>query len=307
MKYYFLVNPAAGKTDCTQQILQKIKDCNLSKDDYVIYQTKCKGDATQYVKNLAKSGEQAVVFAGGGDGTLFEVINGMGAHSNLILGVMPFGSGNDFIKSYTDKETALDLRAQLNGDVVSVDLMQSGSSYSIGIASIGFDADVAYNVADFKRLPFVSGGGAYILSILKRFFGKMSVPITVTLDDKEVFSGDSIIGVVANGKYYGAGFLAAPHADIKDGMLEVLLVKKINRLQFIRLVMLYQKGKHMNGREVAASCQKFVTVHRCKKCRITSDVGFTRNLDGECAPDNCLDITLIEGGIKLLIPKKAAL
>jgi YegS/Rv2252/BmrU family lipid kinase len=307
MKYYFIVNPAAGKFDCSDIVRQKIEEVGLPKQDVTIYYTKCEGDGQKYVSRLSRSGEEAVVFACGGDGTLYEVINGIGKNSNLILGVMPFGSGNDFVKSYSNKDTALDLKAQLEGEVVNVDLMQEADgSFAAGIASIGFDADVAMNVGVFKRLPMVSGSGAYIMSIGQRIFKKMAVPITVTLDNERVITGDYVIAVVANGKFYGGGFMAAPHADMQDGMLEVILVKKLGRPAFLKLVGLYKQGKHINGNEVAKSCEKYVEIYRCKQCSIVGPNGFTRNMDGECKTASSLEIGLIEKGLRLLVPKMSA-
>ncbi len=304
MKYYFIVNPAAGKFDCSDIVRQKVEEVGLPKEDVTIYYTQSEGDGQKYVSRLSRSGEETIVFACGGDGTLYEVINGIGKNSKLILGVMPFGSGNDFVKSYSNKEAALDLKAQLEGEAVDVDLMQEADgSFAAGIASIGFDADVAMNVGAFKRLPMVSGSGAYIMSIGQRIFKKMAVPITVTLDNERTISGEYVIAVVANGKFYGGGFMAAPHADMQDGMLEIILVKKLGRPAFLKLVGLYKQGKHMAGTGVAESCEKYVEVYRCKQCKITTDSGFTRNMDGECKPAASLEINLIEKGLRLLIPK----
>ena len=100
MKYAFIVNPASGKGS-KDSIVQKIKDImEASSKDVSIYYTRGEKDATVLADMIATEAgdEQVVIFACGGDGTINEVANGIIGHENAVLGVVPVGSGNDYVR-----------------------------------------------------------------------------------------------------------------------------------------------------------------------------------------------------------------
>ena len=106
MKHIFLINPAAGKKGNSESIIRpQIEDyCGKNGLDYEIYVTKCQGDAQNYCAERAKSGEALRFYACGGDGTLYEVVNGVFGNPNCEVAVIPMGSGNDFIRLFGTKE-----------------------------------------------------------------------------------------------------------------------------------------------------------------------------------------------------------
>ena len=119
LKHIFVVNPAAGKQDATEFVKNAVKDLDI---DYEIYCTKCVGDATRYVEELAKTGEQYRVYACGGDGTFNEVASGAVGKENISVSVFPCGSGNDYIKYYGTVDDFKDIESLVNGVETKIDM-----------------------------------------------------------------------------------------------------------------------------------------------------------------------------------------
>ena len=126
MKHIFVVNPLAGKKGRdAQRIIPEIDSyCKAQGLDYQIYCTKAAGDGQEFVRRIAEKGEYVRFYACGGDGTLFEVINGSFGFENVEVAVLPLGSGNDFIRLFGTKEQLANVEAQVNGTVIDLDLIK---------------------------------------------------------------------------------------------------------------------------------------------------------------------------------------
>ena len=142
MKHIFLINPAAGKKGNSEGIIRpQIEDyCGKNGLDYEIYVTKCQGDAQNYCAERAKSGETLRFYACGGDGTLYEVVNGVFGNPNCEVAVIPMGSGNDFIRLFGTKEQFCNVEAQVTGIPVELDVVKCGDKIAINQCSMGMDA-----------------------------------------------------------------------------------------------------------------------------------------------------------------------
>ena len=128
MKHIFVINPAAGQGKALDFIRPKIEEiCKKEALDYEIYVTEKKGDGIEYVENKAKSGEEIRFYACGGDGTLYDVVNGAFGYKNAQVAVIPLGSGNDFIRLFGTKEDFLNLEDQINGVPVEFDVIKCGN------------------------------------------------------------------------------------------------------------------------------------------------------------------------------------
>ena len=155
-KYIFIINPAAGTSTLQAKLVNNIRAA-LPTERYELHFTRQAGDGTRIAAECIEThkGESIVLFACGGDGTFFEVING--AAGKAPVGVFPCGSGNDFIKNILSPESLLDVEAQINGQAVPLDLIRCNGQYVSNVCNIGFDADIAYNMNRFRRMPFLSG------------------------------------------------------------------------------------------------------------------------------------------------------
>ncbi len=296
MKYLFFINPAAGKGKGPEILCPAIEKVFEGRDeDYKIVITEYKGHAMEKAKAEAELGHEVCMFACGGDGTFFEVLNGAYGYPNVSLGVIPCGSGNDFLKFFDCREMFSDIAAQLEGDAVPMDVIKADDTYCINICSLGMDAVVADGMSRFKKWPFVSGGMAYKLSIVKTLLGKIGQRAKITVDGEEKGTFDCLFAVCANGPVYGGGYKSAPNANPMDGKLEWLIVEKISKFKILKFIKLYERGEH----EHLPICH----LGNCSVMEIEALREEPINLDGEIVHKNKVRFELIRGGIKFILPK----
>lgn len=293
MKHLFIINPKAGKGKSLNYI-NEIKEIFRDRpNDYIIEITKYIGHATEIAKRYTSKNTYRV-YSIGGDGTLNEVLNGM-ARSTSSIGVIPSGTGNDFIKTLINDKNHKDiLNRTIFGKEILIDLAKANERYFINISSLGFDAEVAYNAKKFKKYKLLSGLSSYLLSIfytLSSFKGQL---MNITIDGVK-YSDRNILLAIGNGKSYGGGILITPEADIMDGYLDICMVKEVGILKLLRFLPKALKGKHGTAKEV--------TFLKGKKISVEGDSTFTINFDGEVEKCEKAEFQIIENEIKFIIPK----
>lgn len=296
MKYLFIVNPTAGKGKRQKEIIKDIqesfKDFNF---DYGIYITKAPGDAKQKAKSAAESGEEISVFACGGEGTVFEVLNGIVGYDNVSLGVIPCGSANDFLKFFPDSAPFSDILEQIKGTAVPTDIIKANDYYCLNGCSVGMDAVVARDMSIFKGWRGVSGSMAYKLAVLKTFFGKIGVSINLSVDGEEAKTEDCLFAVIANAPYYGGGYKSAPDANPFDNMLDFTKVNTISKLKVPKFLSLYEKGLHRS--------LDYCTLKKCETMEFWAKTPVPVNLDGEIIETKHMTFSLEKGGVKFILPE----
>ena len=297
MKHIFIVNPAAGKSDRTAEYRKMIEAAFAPRGlSYELLVSGAPGECRTLARQAAQSGEEVRLYACGGDGTLNEVVNGVVGYGNAAVTHFPGGSGNDTIKIFDDPAAFTSIERLLDAEEARFDLIRCNDSYALNVLSIGFDARVGTDIARFKRLPLVSGKGAYILSIFSNMLHGLTADYTVTLDSGEVFSGRKTMICVCNGRWYGGGFNPVPEAEPDDGLLDVLLVKKVSLLQVAAVIGKYQKGKY-------ADYPALIRHERCTALTIRCDSESVVNIDGEALYTDALDISLVPKALRFFYPK----
>lgn len=296
MKHVFIVNPAAGKTNQFKMLSEKIAQC-FEVGTYLILETKCKGDATHIAKRFAQMGEDICLYACGGDGTINEVLNGIYQYPNACLGIIPIGTGNDFIKSIPslEKKHFLDINAYVDGVKMPCDIIVVNDKALINTASVGLDVSIASNVEKFKKLPLLKGRTPYYLGLLNSMFSSMSKKLKIVIDGEVYDYQEYTFVVVCNGKYYGGGYCPCPDAIIDDGYMDICMIKKVSRNKILRLSGKYKKGTHIEY-------DKLVNVKRAKTIQIIADEKVFLNLDGEVISKTNPHIKLIPNGVTLYLP-----
>ena len=285
MKHLFLINPAAGKYDHTEELSAKIKAlCEARGLDYAIRVSRQPGDCTAVTRQAAASGEEYRIYACGGDGTLNEVVCGAAGAANLAVTHWPCGSGNDFIKNFSDPAAFFELSRLLDAEEALLDLIQVGADYSLSICSVGIDARIGTEIQKYKRLPLVSGKGAYNLSTVVNLIKGIHRHYTVELNGETIDDRFTLI-CVCNGRFYGGGYQPVPEARPDDGRLDVLLVKKVSRLQVAGLINKYKAGQYAN---FPALFRHFST----DRVLIHCDREEVVNLDGEARRGRDVEIRL---------------
>lgn len=315
MRTLFLLNPTAGKADCTRTLPQQINAAaaraGLAPEEYTIQVTNHAGHARELANAAAQqarqSGEELRVFTAGGDGTFNEALTGIYGYANAAVGCLPFGSGNDFLRTYGTREEFNDLDAQLAGGEVDIDLMQTDLGLSATICAAGLDAQVAYGIPQFRRIPFCGGEMAYALSIVKQLCGHIGRNVTFTIDGEEL-TVDCLMCAVCNGRTYGGGFYAAPEAQPDDGWLDVFIIRRVSRLTIARLLGMYKSGRHFRNGELTEQAKPCFIYRRAKCVSLRPADGrgpIVATADGECAPCDAITAQLKPLAGRVLLPKPA--
>ncbi len=295
MRDVFIINPAAGKEDSTVALTAQIRE--IYGDDAKILITTGEGDALLKARSEAETGDDVRIFACGGDGTSFEVLNGIVGYKNAAIGVIPIGSANDFIKyfGFDSKPRFLDLKRQKNGTLLPIDLIKAGDKYCMNQCCAGLDAQVADLMKGFKRIPFVSGPMAYNLAVVKAILGKIGISMKVTTDGKTFKEGNVLFAVCANAPVYGGGYISAPKAVLNDGLLDCVTIDTVKKLQIPSLLPKYKSGKH----EDLDVC----TYGRCTSFEFTAEKEIPVSLDGEIIHTSSLKCEVIKDGINFVLPE----
>ncbi|MDF2567464.1 MAG: lipid kinase [Oscillospiraceae bacterium] len=300
MKHFFIVNPAAGKTGSYKDALTKIHD--ESKKHSIIYDihiTKDKDDARDFVRQVCENDDDVLHFyACGGDGTLNEVANGCIGYKNASVGVVPYGTGNDFIKNFSNTANFSDISEQIHSAPLPIDVIKINNRYAINVINIGFDATIAHHMTKFKQLPYVSGSTAYSMALVYCLTKKLGNHLKLTLDDDSVINNNMLLAVIANGHCYGGDYKCAPLAEINDGLIDICCVKKVSRFKIANFVKYYKEGTHLSQ----AKLKESITYKKCNKISVSSPNPFIASIDGEIIHVHSLHCEVIKSGLNFLVP-----
>ena len=296
MRHLFIINPAAGKRETTAQLEKLLSKVSFP---YEVAYTSGEGDALELTRTAARDPEPLRVYACGGDGTLNEVVNGAAGQDHVAVTNVPKGTGNDFLKIFgpSFRERFYDLEALAAGPQTAFDLMDCNGKLGIDVVCAGVDARIAADVHRYKDLRFVSGKGAYVLSLVENIFLKgINRPLTVHMGDISWENRPTAILCICNGRYYGGGFMPVRDAMPDDGVLDMLLVRKVSLPTFLRLVGKYAKGLYRrypqliceyHGGEVTFSAPDPITVV----------------VDGEVMEDTRFTVRLSERKVNFFYPE----
>ena len=297
MKHIFIVNPAAGKSDRTAKYREMIDAAFAPRGlSYELLVSGAPGECRMLARQAAQSGEEVRLYACGGDGTLNEVVNGVVGYDNAAVTHFPGGSGNDSIKIFDDPAAFTSIERLLDAEEARFDLIRCNDSYALNVLSIGFDARVGTDIARFKRLPLVTGKGAYILSIFSNMLHGLTAEYTVTLDTGEVLSGRKTMICVCNGRWYGGSFNPIQDSEPDDGILDVLVVEKVNLLQVAAVVGDYQKGRYQDHPDL-------IRRYPCRSLRIACAKESVVNVDGEAVYTTDASIEVVPQAVRFFYPK----
>ncbi len=299
MKHYFVVNPTAGKVSAVEYIQHEVPKVLTNPADYEIYVTKSKEDSHNYVKNICDSlTEEAIIYACGGDGTCFDVLNAMINCPKAILAIVPVGSCNDFLKSYPEYDFS-NLAKLVNGKPTTIDVIKANDQYAINVVNVGFDARVNDGVCQM-RLKHVNVKKAYSKNVIKNIFHQMTDYVKVSDDQGEIIEGKITLMAFGNGGFYGGGYNCAPSAKMDDGLIESVIVKKVSVFTLARLIGVYKKGKHLANPKY----RKIIIYRQSRKITIDAPKNVCFCLDGETIWSKHFDLEIIPKKIKFLLPNE---
>ena len=297
MKHLFIVNPTAGGKDHTGAVRAKAEEAFKGRsEEFEIYVTKAPMDAADRIRHEAESGEHVRVYACGGDGTFNECACGAAKHENIAVCPFPVGTGNDFCRMFGDEQDMYrDLGALIEGSETPIDLIDCNGRYSTNICSVGIDARIGTSVHKYSSLPLIGGAGGYVVSAIVNMFKGIAQHMVVSSGDFHTDEKLSLV-CVCNGRFYGGGFNPCTYAMPNDGILDILVVKKVNLLTFATLIGKYAKG-------MGDDFKKYITHLRTDNVKIKFDEENVVNIDGEAIYTKEADIKLVPKAMNLIVPK----
>jgi lipid kinase YegS len=240
-----------------------------------------------------------LLIAGGGDGTLNEVVHGLmnlSRRAQPVLGVVPLGTANDFANGCgipRDPEKALALC--MEGDALPIDVGKANGHWFINAASVGFGAEVAATTSpELKRLLGPTAYtlmGAILAMNVRQYHGRLTFP------DREI-TGSGPVAIVGNGSQTGGSFQVAPRARIDDGLLDVLVVRHIPATAFLTAARELQQ---------LSPDGEYISYWQTPWAEVHADEAIPVNLDGEPVRFSSVRYEAVPGAIRLIVPPNCPL
>jgi diacylglycerol kinase (ATP) len=278
MKSRLIVNPVAG-SDSAPSYLKKINEgLRQAFDDLDIFMTIGPGDAARAGEEAARE-DCEVVFVAGGDGTLNEVLNGVARagrdFSEIIFGVIPMGTGNDFASAIgISEDVDRAIETLVKGNVIEVDIGLLNDRHFVNVSAGGFIAEVSHAVGE--GLKNVAGKLAYLIGGAQVLFEHEGIDTTIKYLTSDGFKEEKksiSIFAACNSRQVGGGRLIAPHAIIDDGLLDICLIEAMPWMDFVSLLTRISGGDHLED--------EGVTYFRTSELSLSFDREIKVNTDGE--------------------------
>jgi diacylglycerol kinase (ATP) len=291
MRLKMIVNPNAGRKRGARAAVEAaalLREAGIEVDSV---ETTHPGHAITLAENLDPTGYNGVV-AVGGDGTLFEVLNGLArsaAGITCAIGQIPVGSGNSFIKDLNLDSVDAAAAAIARGKTRKVDLgwfrCAQGEFRFVNLLGAGFVADVAESAVRHKRW----GDFSYVIGVFQELAGLEPVAMTIDIDGA-IIKRDAIFVEICNSRFTGGDMMMAPDALIDDGLLDVIVAGNVTRGKALRLLPGLFKGKHVEN--------PAVEVFRGTHIRVETDRPCGLNADGEVFGSTPIEVEILPGAVE---------
>ncbi|MBI5008978.1 MAG: diacylglycerol kinase family lipid kinase [Bacteroidia bacterium] len=249
-KWVFIINPIAGKGSAKLLIprLEKILTSGMIDADLVF--TERPGHASEISKEYYEKGTGYIIGVGG-DGTMNEIARPLLSKSGVTLGIIPAGTGNDFVQilGFPDRFEDKDWDTFFRAEEKAMDVGICNNKIFLNGMGLGFDAEVA--AENYTASGEVKKGSKnkYIWHIIKTllFFRERKMVYISGLDKTET---DCFINTVANGRRFAGGFFLTPEALADDGLLDICMIKRLSLPERFNILLKVPKGSHINDRRV---------------------------------------------------------
>lgn len=304
MKYCFIVNPAAGKGEMFKDTVAKInRVCEGAAVDYSVFISYEIEATRSFVSETVAAVDGEVSFiACGGDGTLCQTVLLVmelpaEQRSRVSVGVIPMGTGNDFVSNFTDKERFFDVDAQLNGSSYEIDLVKCNDIYSVNMINIGFDSHVVVKKEKLAEKKWLPRKLAYIYGLAVTLIRKPGLKVAFSRDGEKAENMELLLTTLANGAFCGGGFNSNPHASLTDGNIDCLTIANVGRIKFLSLVGKYKKGTHLSGKY-----SKIINGFKCRKADLTFSEETPVSVDGEIVRAKEIHLSVEQKALRFRIP-----
>lgn len=267
--YNIIINPVAAKSK-SLKALKRTEDYLTKKCiPYRVRYSEYAGHSGVIAGELEASGETEIIILGG-DGTIYDVVNGVKHPENINFGIIPCGTGNDYASALhlpSAPEENLDII--LKGNIIKRDIIEIAGYRSVNVAGSGLDVEVLEGA---KKMKLITGKLKYVFSLIKLLFRFDYYKFRIETEDSDE-EGEYMLVSVCNGTRIGGGIYVSPHSKTDDGKLELVTVGKMKKSKIPFLFLSFIRGKHDKIKELK--------IRSCSHIKITSDKPININTDGE--------------------------
>jgi len=295
MKHVFIVNPESGKGAGLQSVKLIEEVCKEQGVDYEVVFSEFPGHSKEIAARYSIA-DDVCLYAVGGDGTAYEVLNGL--QDGLLMAIIPAGSGNDFFGSL--QKDGFDLRTvireTINGENIKIDYGTANGLKWLNIVSVGFCALINYDAnVKYKKKKWIPSSMVYIITALFNIFRPTNTKIQLIIDGKQR-SLECLLVAIANGIRYGGGFKPAPNARIDDGIFDVCQIEFVKTPMILRLLPVYFKGTHLTF--------DIAHLYNGKGVTIIGSEEMYFNIDGEVLMAKDLEVVMHHQALNLRVTKQ---
>lgn len=271
MRYIYLVN-AFNLKDKTQAMIDKLETVSgtLGRDYEIIKNS----SVAQYQANIERYRTTShIITAIGGDGSINHVLNDI-IDSDNILAFIPHGTGNDFYKTCLETFTP---------GTHEIDVVRINDRYFINTACFGIDADIA-NDDRFIHNRFIPMAMRYNAGVIYHFLTYKPRQLKLEIDN-HTLEGYYTTIVVGNGRYYGSGYKVSPYSIADDGLFEVIVAERLNKISMAKVILSMKDASHLKNPAVYSFTGS--------SCVISSEVPIKANIDGEDIEAKSFELELL--------------
>jgi diacylglycerol kinase (ATP) len=297
-RFFTIVNPAAGGGRCGKLATAALDRLHHAGLQMEITRTNRADHGTDLAREAYAAGYRNFL-AVGGDGTSYEIVNGIfprpSSDDRVSLGFLPLGTGNSFLKDFTSGGSAAAIDAIIAGNRRATDVLRlshaSGEIYFINLMTLGFAAD-ANMIANERFKPLGTLG--YLLSVLvclSQLKGQI-FPLRVA-DAMEWDRRPCLFLAFANSRFTGGKMLIAPNASTSDGLIEYVRWSAIGRLRLLRQFPGLFTGSHISSPLASRTPAREIEFAVDAPCNVS--------IDGECLSLQCKKIDVLPGSLDVLI------
>ena len=291
-KWAFIVNPIAGNGFGSRYlpVLEaKIREYGVTADILV---TERAGHATELAASCADNGYSPIIGVGG-DGTMNEIARALIGRKDVVTGLIPAGTGNDFIQilGFPNRFDEAHWRTFFGQHTIPMDVGSCNGKYFLNGMGLGFDAQVAAENYSGPGQVKAGGKNKYIWHIVKTLLFFTEKQMTTVSGDQQTRS-TCFMNTVSIGRRFAGGFFITPQAIANDGLLDVCNVRRLNLFQRFRILLMVPKGTHIFNPNV--------DYHQTASLTIRFDTTVPFHVDGELNFARDFDIRILPGALNFI-------
>ncbi len=306
LRTMFVVNPvsASGRTGKRWRLIEdRMRKQGI--DNFTVRYTEGPFHAAEISSRALVDGYQ-IITAVGGDGTLNEVLNGFCASGGAFnpaaaLSFISTGTGGDFNRMFLAGEemehritSILQGKRELACDIVKAEFLSwegdPSIRYYINVADLGLGGETCVRINRGNK--YLGGFLSFLAAVLATLVKHQGFDVRINIDQENIFNGKVTELALANGRFFGGGMMIAPDAEINDGLLDIILINDMKKMELLKCLPQVYSGKHRNHPKVK--------IFKGQKVDIACSQKIWMEMDGETPGTSNLSIELIPAAIRLV-------